>query len=276
LRVAASRAELRTARAKLPSPVGVVPTMGYLHEGHAELIRRACAECASVITTLFVNPKQFGPSEDLARYPRDFEGDRTLCERNGVDLLYAPPAEEVYPADFATTVDVSGLTERWEGAHRPGHFVGVATVVTKLLVGTGADQAYFGEKDYQQLQVVRRLAADLEIPVEIVACPTVREPDGLALSSRNAYLTAEERPRAVALYRGLTAARDARRAGEADARRLEGLIAREVAAAGLSLDYAAVVDPETLEPLDRVDGAARALVAARLGRVRLIDNLALD
>ena len=276
LRVVDSPAALRAARAGLPGPVAVVPTMGYLHEGHAALMRRAGAECASVITTLFVNPKQFGPNEDLARYPRDFARDRALCESLGVDLLYAPPTEAVYPPSFATTVDVAGLTERWEGAHRHGHFAGVATVVAKLLIATSADRAYFGEKDYQQLQVVRRMARDLDIPVEIVPCATVREPDGLALSSRNAYLTAEERPRAVALSRGLGAARAAFAAGEREGRVLEALIAREVKAARLALDYAAVVDPDTLEPLARVEGVARALVAARLGSVRLIDNMPLD
>lgn len=274
MRVVESPAALREARARLSEPVGVVPTMGYLHGGHAALMRRARQECASVITTLFVNPKQFGPSEDLARYPRDFPRDRALCESVGVDLLYAPGAEEVYPPGFATNVDVTGLTARWEGAHRRGHFAGVTTVVAKLLIATRADRAYFGEKDYQQLQVVRRMARDLEMPVEIVGCATVREADGLALSSRNAYLTADERPRAVALSRGLAAARAAFAGGERDGRRLERVIAREVEAGGLALDYAAVVDPDTLEPVMAVDARARALVAARLGAVRLIDNMA--
>lgn len=266
---------MRTARSGLPEPVGVVPTMGYLHEGHAALIRRARDQCASVIVTLFVNPRQFGPNEDFARYPRDFARDRALCESLGVDLLYAPSVDEVYPPGFATSVDVSGLSEQWEGAHRPGHLRGVATVVAKLLIGTRADRAYFGEKDYQQLQVVKRLVLDLEIPTAIVPCPTVREADGLALSSRNAYLTPDDRPRATALYRGLMAARSALAGGERDARRLADSISQTVVSAGLTLDYAAVVDPTTLAPLDRVDRPARALVAARLGRVRLIDNLEL-
>jgi len=275
LRIVETRDDLRTARSGLPEPVGVVPTMGYLHEGHAALIRRARDQCASVIVTLFVNPKQFGPNEDFARYPRDFARDRALCESLGVDLLYAPSVDEVYPPGFATSVDVSGLSEQWEGAHRPGHFRGVATVVAKLLIGTRADRAYFGEKDYQQLQVVKRLVLDLEIPTAIVPCPTVREADGLALSSRNAYLTPDDRPRATALYRGLMAARSALAGGERDARRLADSISQTVVSAGLTLDYAAVVDPTTLVPLDRVDRPARALVAARLGRVRLIDNLEL-
>ncbi len=275
MRIVETRDDLRTARSGLPEPVGVVPTMGYLHEGHAALIRRARDQCASVIVTLFVNPRQFGPNEDFARYPRDFARDRALCESLGVDLLYAPSVDEVYPPGFATSVDVSGLSEQWEGAHRPGHFRGVATVVAKLLIGTRADRAYFGEKDYQQLQVVKRLVLDLEIPTAIVPCPTVREADGLALSSRNAYLTPDDRPRATALYRGLMAARSALAGGERDARRLAASISQTVVSAGLTLDYAAVVDPTTLAPLDRVDRPARALVAARLGRVRLIDNLEL-
>jgi pantoate--beta-alanine ligase len=272
VRVVETVAALRAERRGLVGPVGVVPTMGYLHDGHLALVRRARAECGATIVTLFVNPAQFGPNEDLARYPRDFERDRELCAREGVDVLFAPPVEEVYPGGFATQVEVEPLSRRWEGEHRPGHLRGVATVVAKLLLMTGADRAYFGEKDYQQLQVVTRLARDLNIPVEIVGCPTVREADGLALSSRNVYLTAEERPRAVSLSRGLRAAQRAYAAGERSGERLEALIGGAVRAAGLSLDYAVVVDPETLEPLDEVGGRARALVAARLGRVRLIDN----
>jgi pantoate--beta-alanine ligase len=275
VRVVETVAALRAERRGLVGPVGVVPTMGYLHDGHLALVRRARAECGATIVTLFVNPAQFGPNEDLARYPRDFERDRELCAREGVDVLFAPPVEEVYPGGFATQVEVEPLSRRWEGEHRPGHLRGVATVVAKLLLMTGADRAYFGEKDYQQLQVVTRLARDLNIPVEIVGCPTVREADGLALSSRNVYLTAEERPRAVSLSRGLRAAQRAYAAGERSGERLEALIGGAVRAAGLSLDYAVVVDPETLEPLDEVGGRARALVAARLGRVRLIDNMPL-
>ena len=275
MRVVETVAALRAERRGLVGPVGVVPTMGYLHDGHLALVRRARAECGATIVTLFVNPAQFGPNEDLARYPRDFERDRELCAREGVDVLFAPPVEEVYPGGFATQVEVEPLSRRWEGEHRPGHLRGVATVVAKLLLMTGADRAYFGEKDYQQLQVVTRLARDLNIPVEIVGCPTVREADGLALSSRNVYLTAEERPRAVSLSRGLRAAQRAYAAGERSGERLEALIGGAVRAAGLSLDYAVVVDPETLEPLDEVGGRARALVAARLGRVRLIDNMPL-
>jgi len=272
VRVVQTVAALRAGLPELARPLGVVPTMGYLHEGHVSLIRRARAECAATIVTLFVNPAQFGPNEDMARYPRDFERDRALCRAESVDVLFAPGDEEVYRPGFATRVDVEGLSGRWEGEHRPGHFAGVATVVAKLFLMTGADRAYFGEKDYQQLQVVRRLARDLDIPIEVVGCPTVREADGLALSSRNVYLTSEQRPRAGALSRGLRAAQAAHAAGERSGERLEALILGELRQAGLSVDYAAVVDADTLEPLARVEVTARALVAARLGTVRLIDN----
>jgi len=244
--------------------------MGYLHEGHLSLVRRARAECASVI------PTQFGPHEDFATYPRDEERDVRLFAAAGTDVVFAPRlVETMYPPGFCTYVVPEGPARRWEGEWRPGHFRGVATIVAKLFILASADRAYFGEKDYQQLQVVTRLAADLNLPTEVVGCPIVREPDGLALSSRNVYLTPEERPRAVALYAGLCAAQEALLAGERDARVLEQRIAHQIAARGLTLDYAAVVDPQTLEPLERGEAPARALVAARLGRVRLIDNLAL-
>jgi pantoate--beta-alanine ligase len=276
VRVVTTLAELRAARRGLAGPVGVVPTMGYLHAGHVSLIERSRAECPSTLVTLFVNPTQFGPKEDLGRYPRDFERDRATCEAAGVDLLWAPGSlEEMYPPGFSTTVEVGGISRRWEGEHRPGHFAGVATIVAKLLIQTAADRAYFGQKDYQQLRVVTRLARDLDLPTEIVGCETVREPDGLALSSRNVFLTDETRPRALALSRGLRAAQRAYAEGERVGERLEAAILRELRAADLSVDYAAVVDAETLEPLEQVDRPARALVAARLGAVRLIDNVAI-
>jgi pantoate--beta-alanine ligase len=274
--VVPSLAELRARHARLPRPIGVVPTMGFLHEGHASLMRRAREECASLIVTLFVNPAQFGPSEDFGRYPRDFERDRSLCEQEGVDLLYAPPTEQVYPPGFSTAVEVGRLTERWEGEHRPGHFRGVATVVTKLLTSTQPDRAYFGEKDYQQLRVVQQLVRDLDLPVEIVPCQTVRERDGLALSSRNAYLDADARPQASAIFQGLKAAELACAQGEREVGVLVARIECELLAADFRVDYAAIVDPATLEPLERVDRPARALVAARLGPVRLIDNIAIE
>lgn len=276
MRVVTTLAELRRARVALPGPVGVVPTMGYLHDGHFSLIRRSRGDCATTLVTLFVNPSQFGPSEDLGRYPRDLERDRALCAAEGVDLLWAPESvEEMYPPGFATTVDVGPIARRWEGEHRPGHFAGVATIVAKLLIQTGADRAYFGQKDYQQLRVVTRLARDLDLSTEIVGCPTVREPDGLALSSRNVFLTDATRPRALGLSRGLRAAQRAYADGERIGERLEAAILRELRTADLSVDYAAVVDADTLEPLEQVDRPARALVAARLDAVRLIDNAAL-
>lgn len=277
MRVVTTLAELRLARVALPGPVGVVPTMGYLHEGHLSLIRRSRGDCATTLVTLFVNPSQFGPSEDLGRYPRDFERDRALCAAEGVDLLWSPESvEEMYPPGFATTVDVGPIARRWEGEHRPGHFAGVATIVAKLLIQTGADRAYFGQKDYQQLRVVTRLARDLDLSTEIVGCPTVREPDGLALSSRNVFMTDATRPRALGLSRGLRAAQRAYADGERIGEHLEAAILRELRTADLSVDYAAVVDADTLEPLEQVDRPARALVAARLDAVRLIDNAALQ
>jgi pantoate--beta-alanine ligase len=268
-----SIAALRAALGGRSAPVGLVPTMGYLHAGHVSLLQRARAENATVVLSLFVNPTQFGPHEDFAHYPRDPAGDRAQASAAGTDLLFAPTLDEMYPPGAATWVEVEGLSRRWEGERRPGHFRGVATIVLKLLLGARPARAYFGEKDYQQLQVVRRLAADLLPEVAIVGCPTVREPDGLALSSRNVYLSETERPRAVALYRALSQVQALLAAGERDGAALEAAMRAELLAApGIAVDYAAVVDAITLEPLPRVDREARALIAARLGAVRLIDN----
>lgn len=271
--VARTRAALADALAGAARPVGVVPTMGALHEGHLALVRRARAESATVVLTIFVNPTQFLPHEDFNRYPRPIEHDLALCEAVGVDLVFQPPVEEVYPPGFTTTVTVDGLSRRWEGEQRPGHFTGVATVVTRLLNLTRADRAYFGEKDYQQLQVVRRLVTDLALPVEIVSCPTVRDRDGLALSSRNVYLTPDERQRALALPRALAEAAALAAAGERSVATLEQRMREIVVAAGLTADYLAIVDPETLEPMTTLDRPARVLGAVRLGSVRLLDNL---
>lgn len=254
--------------------VGVVPTMGALHDGHLALVRTARAECDRVVATLFVNPAQFGPDEDLSRYPRREAEDAKILAREGVDVLWAPPVEEMYPPGFATVVHVSGITDRLEGEHRPGHFDGVTTVVAKLFTQTQADRAYFGEKDYQQLQAVRRMAVDLDLPVEIVGVPTVREQGGLALSSRNEYLSAEQREIALALNRILFALAD-RVAGGADPV-AEAEAGREaLLAAGFdAVDYVAVVDAETLVPFEPAAGhPGRALAAARLGGTRLIDNV---
>jgi pantoate--beta-alanine ligase len=277
VRVLETVAAFRAARARVAEPVGLVPTMGALHEGHLSLVGRARAACRTVALSIFVNPLQFGPAEDFTRYPRPQAEDLQLAEAAGVDVVFLPGPAEMYPDGFATTVEVAGPARRWEGEHRPGHFRGVATVVTKLLLVTTPQRAYFGEKDYQQLQVVRRLVTDLALPVEIVACPIVREADGLARSSRNVYLTADERPSAATLYHALQAGRRRVAGGERDAARVRAAMEAVLSATpGLRPEYVAVVDPESLEPLARLDRPARALLAARLGAVRLIDNAPLS
>jgi pantoate--beta-alanine ligase len=267
--------EVRKARG-MGLRVGLVPTMGALHEGHASLIRAARAECGYVAVSLFVNPTQFGPGEDLARYPRPIQNDLAVCRREGADLVFAPAAAEMYPEGFATTVRVAGLSEKMCGAFRPGHFDGVCTVVAKLLAIVQPDAAYFGEKDAQQLAIVRRMAADLDLPVEIRGCPLVREPDGLALSSRNAYLGAEERQRALALSAALAEAKFALAAGERDAAKVAAAVRRRLeAAAGVEIQYVAVVDPDTLADLARIADKVLVAVAAKVGATRLIDNVLL-
>lgn len=257
--------------------VGFVPTMGYLHEGHAELIRRARAECGVVAVSVFVNPTQFGPNEDLSRYPRDLERDLALAGGAGADVLFHPEAAAMYPPGHATTVRVEGVSGPPEGESRPGHFDGVATVVLKLLNLVGPDRAYFGEKDWQQLAVVRRMVRDLSVPVEIVGVPTVREASGLALSSRNSYLTAGQRERAGVLSRALRAVQAAAAAGERDTAALrQAGLAVLAGEPDLTLDYLAVVDGDMRErPAVENDPMTRVLVAARLFGVRLIDNMAL-
>jgi pantoate--beta-alanine ligase len=248
--------------------------MGALHAGHLALIDEARRRADRAAASIFVNPTQFGPNEDLARYPRREEEDARLLAEHGCDLLWMPGVEDIYPARYATTIRVSGVSERWEGAVRPGHFEGVATVVAKLLLSVQPDVALFGEKDFQQLAVIRRMVADLAIPVEIVGVATVREEDGLALSSRNAYLSADERGRAVALSAALAAARTTILAGEPVA---TALAAGEdsLRSAGFSkIDYFALVNAATLEPLDSLAGEMRLIAAATLGNTRLIDNLA--
>ncbi|HZD17914.1 MAG TPA: pantoate--beta-alanine ligase [Actinomycetota bacterium] len=257
--------------------VGLVPTMGAFHDGHVSLIRRARRERDLVIVSVFVNPTQFADPDDLAAYPRDEEHDLGIARRERVDVLFAPPLEEMYPTgEPEVTVDPGWLGERLEGASRPGHFRGVATVVTKLFHAAGPCAAYFGEKDAQQLAVVRRLVRDLAFAVEVVPCATVREPDGLAMSSRNARLTPERREAAGCLFLALSEAAALARSGERDAGRLVAAMAREIGATPLArLDRAAVVDEETFEEVRSIDRPARALVAAWFGDVRLIDNLAL-
>lgn len=264
-------------RRMITGRLGLVPTMGALHEGHLSLVRRARAECDPVAVSLFVNPTQFGPSEDLARYPRDLPGDLALLAREGVDMVFTPTEAIIYPPGFSTWVTEERVALRWEGEARPGHFRGVTTVVLKLLNIVRPERAYFGEKDYQQLRVVERMVRDLNVPTTIVLCPTVREPDGLAMSSRNVRLAPADRKAALVLSKALEAARAAcangERDGEALRRIAEDVIRGEPRA---RLDYVAVVDRETLEPLERLDArGAACLVAARIGAVRLIDNLRL-
>jgi len=254
--------------------VGFVPTMGYLHQGHLALVRRARDENPLVVVSIFVNPLQFGPGEDYDRYPRDPERDRALLKAEGVDLVFAPTPDDLYPGGFATHVEVTGpLTARWEGERRPGHFRGVATVVAKLFNLVRPRRAYFGEKDFQQLAVIRRMVADLDFGIEVVGVPTVREPDGLALSSRNVYLTPAHRREAPKLYRALLAARDAARAGRTVAEAEAAAKAVLATIPDFALDYFAIVDPATLAPLSEWVPGARALVAGRFPEVRLIDNL---
>lgn len=254
--------------------VAVVPTMGALHDGHLSLVAQARDACDRVIVTLFVNPTQFDRPEDLAKYPRTENRDRAVLEPAGVDLLFMPGVDEVYPPGFATTVSVSGLTSGMCGDFRPGHFDGMATIVAKLFLMTGAHRAFFGEKDWQQLQIVRRLAADLNIPIEVTGCPTVREADGLAMSSRNARLSPPDRAAAPTLYAALTHAAQRLRGGEDPAPVLEAARAEILAGGFARVEYLDLRHPQTLTPLDRFDGPARLLAAAWLGPVRLIDNVA--
>jgi pantoate--beta-alanine ligase len=269
-------AELRaalTSHRRAGESIGLVPTMGALHAGHLSLIQAARRRCGVVVMSLFVNPAQFGPTEDLEDYPRDEARDAELAAASGADLLFAPPVEEVYPKGFATAVTVSGITELLEGATRgPGHFQGVTTVVAKLLNMVGPDVAFFGQKDAQQAAVIRRMVADLDFPVEIVVCPTVRDPDGLALSSRNAYLTAPARERAVALSAALRAAERSVAAGERDAAAVIGSARAAMADYGVEPEYLELVSTETLAPVATLDREALVAVAATVGGARLIDN----
>jgi pantoate--beta-alanine ligase len=258
--------------------IGLVPTMGSFHDGHLSLVRRARAACDVVVVSLFVNPTQFGPTEDLGAYPRDEARDRALAEAEGVDLLFAPPVGEVYPQGFDTTVTVGGLTSVLDGdaARRgPGHFAGVATVVTKLFNMVAPDVAYFGQKDAQQALVIRKLARDLDIPVRIEVCPTVRDPDGLALSSRNAYLRGDERERALALSRALRAAERAVAGGAFEAGAVLAAARAELDEAGIEPEYLELRSAEDLSEVERVNGPTLLAVAARVGRARLIDNAVL-
>jgi len=275
VQIVRSSEELARARSELGSArLALVPTMGALHAGHMALVEEAKRHADKVAATIFVNPAQFGPGEDFTRYPRQEEQDSRLLTEHGCDLLWLPAVGDIYPPGFATRVSVSGASERWEGEVRPGHFEGVATVVARLLLLVRPDVALFGEKDFQQLAVIRRMVDDLGIGVEVAGVPTVREPDGLALSSRNAYLSAEERARAVALPNALNAAREAILGGKAVANVLREAKQALVDAGFLRIDYFALVDTATLEPLDQSGGEMRLIAAAVIGATRLIDNIA--
>jgi len=268
--------QARQARAE-SRIIGLVPTMGALHAGHVALIERARRECSPVIASIFVNPKQFGPNEDFSKYPRALDSDTKMLEQAGVDSLFAPEPLEIYPNGFSTYVHVEGLSERLEGRSRPGHFRGVTTVVMKLLQIVQPNFAYFGRKDAQQARIIAQMAGDLNLDSEIVVCPIVREPDGLALSSRNAYLSAEERKAATVLHRALDAARSELAAGVRDALQLQGVLNRTLSAERQArVDYAEVVDAESFEPVVRVSKPAYVLLAVFIGKTRLIDNLYIE
>lgn len=278
--------EMRVARASRPRPHGqvqpngdvfaLVPTMGALHQGHISLVRAARKECDQVVVSLFVNPLQFGPNEDLAKYPRNFERDRALLEQEGVEVLFAPSVQEMYPAGSVTYVTVEGLSDKLCGRSRPSHFRGVTTVVAKLFNIVQPDLAFFGQKDAAQVAIIRRMVRDLNIPVQIVSCPIVREPDGLAMSSRNAYLDSPQRKFALALYRSLMRVQEQFDQGERNAVKLieagQRVFAEEPS---VRLDYLEIVDPDTLDRVDEVSRAAMVAVAAFVGSTRLIDNIVL-
>jgi len=274
--IATTVAQMRDLRRDMRGSVGLVPTMGYLHEGHLSLVRRARADDDVVVVSIFVNPTQFGPQEDYKRYPRDLDRDLALLRQERADVVFMPPVEEMYPEGFSTYVEVSGVTEVLEGAHRPGHLRGVTTVVAKLFIIVQPHRAYFGRKDAQQLLVVRKMARDLNIDVDVVGLPTLREPDGLAMSSRNAYLSPGEREAALVLSRSLRLAEQLWGQGERDAtvirQRMNDLIAAEPLA---RVDYVSVADAESLRELDRIEGPALVSLAVRIGATRLIDNVTL-
>jgi pantoate--beta-alanine ligase len=268
--------ELRKICSMLAEPVGFVPTMGFLHEGHLSLVRAARGECASVVVSIFVNPTQFGPNEDLAKYPRDLQRDLGLLEAESVDLVWTPDDAVMYPAGYQTWVTVEELTKHLEGAQRPGHFRGVTTVVSKLFNAVQPKKAYFGQKDAQQARVIQQMTRDLNFPIEIVVCPTVRELDGLAMSSRNAYLNPEQRKAATVLYRSLKAAEEAFQTGKRDANELREIVKKIIASEPLArLEYVSCTDPQTFKELDRVEGRALLSMAVYVGKTRLIDNIVL-
>jgi len=269
--------ELRSTRRRMQGEVGLVPTMGYLHEGHLSLVKRAKQECREVVVSIFVNPTQFGPHEDLAKYPRDLDRDLRLLEPLGVDVVWTPTAGIMYPDDYQTWVEVDRLTRSLEGEVRPGHFRGVTTVVAKLFNAVQPDRAYFGQKDAQQAAVVRRMVRDLNFALEVVVCPTVREEDGLAMSSRNKYLEGEDRRAATILFRALSGAKDAFDKGERGAEQLRGIMRDTLASEPRAQpQYVSCADTETLEELQTVRGKALLSMAVLIGKTRLIDNFVLE
>jgi pantoate--beta-alanine ligase len=266
-----------SARRSLTGEVGLVPTMGYLHEGHLSLVRRAKQECDQVAVSIFVNPTQFGPKEDLSKYPRDLDRDLSLLESLGTDLVWVPTTEIMYPPGYQTWVEVEAITRPLEGAMRPGHFRGVTTVVAKLFTGVQPHKAYFGQKDAQQAAVIRQMTRDLNFPIEVVICPIVREPDGLAMSSRNVYLDAEQRQAATVLYRSLSAAKEAYEDGVRDAETLRQIMRDMLAAEPLAqMQYVSCADYDTLEELETVTGKTLLSMAVFVGKTRLIDNFVLE
>jgi pantoate--beta-alanine ligase len=271
-------AAFRAARKSLEGSLGLVPTMGYLHDGHLELVRRAQAECDHVAVSIFVNPTQFGPREDLARYPRDLPRDLDLLRNEGVDLVFTPTPGEMYPPGYSTYVEVENVTAPLEGARRPGHFRGVATIVCKLFNIAGADRAYFGQKDAQQTVVIRQMVRDLNLPIQVVIVPTVREPDGLALSSRNVYLSREERVAAPILYRALSEAKRQYDGGEREVGKLRDSMHQLIEAEPLAqIEYVSVADPVTLQEIEGpIERGALLSLAVRFGATRLIDNVLLE
>jgi len=276
MKVIETIAEMKKIRPRLVEPVGLVPTMGYLHEGHLALVRQARIENSSVVVSIFVNPTQFGPHEDFKQYPRDPQRDLALLEKDKTDIVFMPPTAEMYPPQFTSWVEVEKITERLEGASRPGHFRGVTTVVAKLFNIVQPTRAYFGQKDAQQAVVIKRMVADLSMHLEIVAVPTVREPDGLAMSSRNTYLSPEERQAALVLHNSLCLAQKLYGQSETDARiirqKMTALIQKEPLA---NIDYVSIADPETLEELNKVTTPALVSMAVKIGKTRLIDNVVL-
>jgi pantoate--beta-alanine ligase len=272
-----TRAELRAALANAPRPVGLVPTMGWLHDGHRSLIRQARADSPTVVASIFVNPRQFNQAQDFTKYPRNEDRDVQICATEGVTIVWAPPVEEVYVPGFDTTVAVGAISRPLEGAARPGHFDGVATVVAILFGLVGAERAYFGQKDAQQVMVIRRMATDLALPTRVIACPTVREPDGLALSSRNVHLSPSERAAAPVIHRALLEAAAQWRLGERSAEVLRETMRRMLATEPRALpEYVSVADALTLAELDQVDRSALLSLAVRFGPTRLIDNELLE